>query len=582
MTTMKRHRIQFVMYLATALMWAGVDSAYAQYKIDSQNPLDNNLKLGGSRLNNRKALPDYTGKYNDSIVTSSGGGLGRFRGRIGYRAPGEFRGSGGGVDSPSFQFQRRNLLANSRINPQINPTAGNVLYRSGSGVTAGQLNPAARSQSLANPLNVYRNDVVSGNMVRGRVTTESYELNTIRPTLQNSNIYSDASGNLLRVNASPLTGLQTTNLTGIPAPQSASEYPGVGPAGIDPYSRVGEKGDGRLVAPAGSRDVPTGTLEQEKASLRFDTEPETVNPLRVEDRVQASSLYLADYLSRDRTDRVSEGLIPSGEADGDILTASVLYPPAWDQAQPGEDAYQDLLRRVRGPGAPAPPVFKGPDGAMTSMPSSLTGTPSSGESYLEQLKRKLEEAKVEPENQDKTPSSSDEALENLINKLDYDLAPLATLAGSSSSDFDAEMRNAEEQMAAGKYFDANNAYQRASRLRPGHPSILVGRVNAQVGAGLFASATIDLRRLLTNHPELVAARYREPLLPSEVRLAAISERLKPLLASETPQPSIWLLAYIAYQRGDNTLVGNALDSLTQWYPEDPLLPLLERIWIDSP
>lgn len=162
------------------------------------------------------------------------------------------------------------------------------------------------------------------------------------------------------------------------------------------------------------------------------------------------------------------------------------------------------------------------------------------------------------------------------------------------------MRAGERWLGEGRYFDAEERFTRALAIRPGDPSAQVGRIHAQLGAGLFLSAGMNLRELLAERPEVVGARYGRVLLPAPARIASLRTRLRANIglterdADDVPptsrirRESALLLAYIGHQTGSLESVQQGLGELARQVREPGaglapvdvrLLDLLREIWL---
>ena len=142
-------------------------------------------------------------------------------------------------------------------------------------------------------------------------------------------------------------------------------------------------------------------------------------------------------------------------------------------------------------------------------------------------------------------------------------------------------------MADERYFDAEERFTRAISVRPGDANALAGRINAQLGSGLFVSAAVNLRTLAVTKPEAVGMIFAENLLPSRARQATLITQLKANIAPEAkvearvPKESALLLAYIGYQRSDAALSREGLNAFaTRATPEEQvLLTFLRGVWL---
>ena len=171
------------------------------------------------------------------------------------------------------------------------------------------------------------------------------------------------------------------------------------------------------------------------------------------------------------------------------------------------------------------------------------------------------------------------ALDQLLNTLDYDLPAVTTFVGDRKNQVNELLRQAEADLADGQYFKAEGRYQQVLRISPGYPLGRVGLIHSQMGAAMFHTAAVNLRKLFEEHPELIATRYESHLLPSRKRLDWVERELEKLLnLSEQVNTSI-LLAYLGYQQQESTLTQQGLNLAKQADSTDPLIALLERIWL---
>jgi hypothetical protein len=137
-----------------------------------------------------------------------------------------------------------------------------------------------------------------------------------------------------------------------------------------------------------------------------------------------------------------------------------------------------------------------------------------------------------------------EALESGDNRVDL-LAP----ADPERDIFGEHMERGQEMLQAGRWFEAEERFTSATAMRPGDPIPAVGRVHAQLGAGLYRSAAENLKTLFRNHPEMIAARFDATLLPNNERLQQVRVQLRDLARgeSEFARGSALLLAYLGNQ-----------------------------------
>jgi hypothetical protein len=158
--------------------------------------------------------------------------------------------------------------------------------------------------------------------------------------------------------------------------------------------------------------------------------------------------------------------------------------------------------------------------------------------------------------------------------------------GAPGSPFDLNVRAGEEALGAGKYFDAEERFARALGLKPGDVAVMAARLNAQIGAGLYLSAAVNLRQLFEDHPEVIGVRYTGKTMPQQERLESVVTEFRQAITqakeakTTTPEEAALLLAYIGYQMKDPGAVRDGLEALesTANGKTDPLLPILRKVW----
>jgi len=152
--------------------------------------------------------------------------------------------------------------------------------------------------------------------------------------------------------------------------------------------------------------------------------------------------------------------------------------------------------------------------------------------------------------------------------------------------FAENMRTGEAMLAKSQWFDAEERFSAALRLSPGDPMAAVGRLHAQLGAGLYLSAGVNFDRLFRANPELMAAKYDQKLLPRHGRLKRIDARLRLNTRnnSDLAVSSALLMAYLGYQFDDRPTIEDAFAALDRIHAErgeepDILETTLREVWL---
>jgi hypothetical protein len=144
------------------------------------------------------------------------------------------------------------------------------------------------------------------------------------------------------------------------------------------------------------------------------------------------------------------------------------------------------------------------------------------------------------------------------------------------------MSEGRRLLTQGDYFSAEARFSLALSVTPGDPTASIARVHAQLGAGLFASAGVNLRETLTTHPILLAAGYAPDLLPGTDRLRAVAGRLTELSRGPGAEArnAALLLAYTGRHLGDRALIERGLDRLDV-EGVDRLSQLMRLVWLEQ-
>jgi hypothetical protein len=605
-------------------LWSAPAWVQAQQRVQTDGrALDANPQVGSGGYNNVQNQVDYAAR--NAVITGDVAGGGQFRGRIDYGAPQSFRGQLGSDDN--FRFYANSLpsalpLVNSGAATAGYGSAPIQVYRGQAGATLGSLSVTT------DPYTVHAQggggSVLRLNDIGNASAYQSLAANAYRQTTTSAlAIVPTSDGQLLEVSASPLLGMRQQRLTPDRLTPAADEL-----------TRTSTSTAPAMESPALDQRLDS---QYRNPANPFSSDRDENLGADLGNAIRGWSPGLE--LSMQGTARLDGNRIgePTERLDQRIarLEEAMLNPQGSRNAQPGADVYADLLIRVRGQTSvqvtqTAPVGAAGQTSPTAAAGSSQPGAASGGKlptlevPTLDQL-REAEEARRDAERrmlearglirqrvQERGAGSDaaqgdgaqnpgqeadgaatpDEvrnaeiqdrsaALTALMDKLAYDLPRLTTLAGERDSRLNELMRAAEDDLQRGKYFDAEGKYREATRLAASQPLTRVGLVHAQLGAGLVRSASVNLRNILQEHPELIATRYDPKLLPAQDRLDFVHAELQKAIESSDSAGAALLTAYLGYQLDSVPLIRYGLAMLEARAPQDPLIPLLRRIWLDE-
>jgi hypothetical protein len=206
--------------------------------------------------------------------------------------------------------------------------------------------------------------------------------------------------------------------------------------------------------------------------------------------------------------------------------------------------------------------------------------------------KKPEEGAKPSEGTGAKPAEGEDAKPN-IDDLAYVLRhgrSLQSLVPEESTAIKDMMELGAVAMSRGEFFRAEERYASVLAVLPGSASALAGVANAQLGAGLGASAALTLRKLYAQHPEMIDTHLGAEILPSPARmdaaLAAARERIAAGNAPDAPgevQSDRFdfglVVGYVGFQTNRPEVIREGLGAMRAVRPDDALVQLLQRVWL---
>lgn len=582
---------------AAALGVGPAPLATAQQRVQNGNALDANQQVGSGGQNRVENQVDYAQR--NLIVTGQVGGGRSFQGNIDYFTAGGFQ-DGLGSDS-LFNFRRDSIYSSPQaLGVQVRDTGGQVVVtRSTTQIpgyqAAAALGNATRTVYDANSgtLSFRQND---GGLV---LIPGVRDLNQVGSLYSLGNVRTQ-DGGYAAVNASPLTGIQVNPLNTQPYQINPSTTPQRDPLDPDLFNTPGGQDgqdaqrDLRLYGqPPAQEDGdidPNRAPGDHAAAMQFQNTAGRAQP----------AMVLGNQIQQQLAIAVTQG---EGRANDGALTTLNNYifgvqPGAGAEANPNQppqaptNPYDALLAQIREQAQlDDPQEGDGPDAAEREPWQDVLENPD--EAVLDAISRARDDAVRrslglvdEHGNVDRDAElpeiDTDSELGQLIADLDYNLPRLATLSGEDRQVRQNKMLlRAEQDLAAGSYLSAENIYRQILRESGDNPLAKAGLIHAQLGGGMIRSAAFNLRALFSEHPELIALKYDESLLPSAERMRWLQRELQEMIAQDIhgAEPGL-ILAYLGYQLEAEPLMQYGLGIAQERSPRDPLLPVLDRIWLE--
>ncbi|MFU8829906.1 MAG: hypothetical protein ACNA8P_10810 [Phycisphaerales bacterium] len=588
-------RVSTLLAAVAGLSLGGVASA--QDALGAGDALDANPQVGSGGFN--PLARDWQSEiaFRNAIVTGNVGGGREFRGNLGYSGVGDFRGALG--SDMVFNFQRDSFysgLATRRIRgieattiQFQGPTAGlrdgvgglsggMIINRPGAGTTARQVATGSTPQALFDELRAF--DQINNTL---RSTTAHMVRDASRPHIMGS--ASDGTNNFF-ITASPLGGIDARD----PLDPSLISGRSYRPEEFDFDPRISIPGFRERAIE--DRRLLDQIQDAEAIAERMPGHNRVLEDLRTRalDRGLLTSEDLApagDRPSQDRRNidqRPTQPTTPSGRPEiefpdidsgipGSMLDRGQLSGQGTGSSVSAVDDLDRLLREFSGALESAAPTL-GPSGYRP-------GGPELGPTRLRRTEDPLAR---DPREVDR--DLTEQTMERMIDLLRDQTVTISRISpGEDTSLYAQHMRAGERLLSEGMWFIAEERFVAALSSRQGDAMAAIGRAHAQIGAGLYLSAAVNLSDLLRAYPELITVRYERSLLPGHERLDRIRQQLRGRSVDNdaNARNAGFLLAYLGYHTdrpGDVRegfavveRVNKALGTET-----DPLIPVLAELW----
>jgi len=578
-----------------ALTLAG--TVQAQNALGDGTALDANTGQQGARNYQRPSFTQELSFRNAVATGNAPGGL-SFRGDLGYRAAGEFEGALGsdslfafrrdslysglagmgirGTDALQYQFALttgaappRNLMGNLSLardnyyNPdQYNPDQTGTPTRqipngdAQIGYDQDGLNLDQRGKALlvpspgASPSTAGLAGSLEPNLTLGTLRSSSTYATTVNLQPALLSVYSDGIDRKpIGLIASPLLGITSTPLSqDKPASNPLIARP---PSGsID--SRISNaQASTRLTT---SYDVLVEQMRQHVESMR--TQADQTNPPAVRPD-ETNDAWLTRKM-RDLQEQIY-GAKPTSEDD-----SNAADPNAPTSTNPGSSNSTD-------PGNTDAKPTDGPiDNPTVTIPSDPKGPLSKA---VEDRHATISADSTDIELYDPTQIAIDpDTLEVLRGAAAKEVDQLLDPDAAQRDLYTEHLSAGQQLLASGRYFDAEERFTHALSIRPGDVPAQLGRLHAQIGAGMVLSASVNLQSLFTQHPEVIASRYTGKLMPDQARVGSLIDRLKERSGITHPEHSTrliesdrtrvsaaLLLSYLGYQHKDEQAIEQGLE-----------------------
>jgi hypothetical protein len=533
-----------ILILVAGLLAILPQVAVAQNALGDGRGLEKDMRKGGTGNTPRKNFREEVARRN-ALVTGQIGGGKAFRGSAGYTAPTDFRGATAGDSTFAF---RRDSMSSKTVTSSVRGTDSlryMYTFSTGNARSLDRLTdkPIDASISGASSDNAERRGLVTPD--QGALRSSSlYSANRdLRPAFVG---YRQAQSGVETIAASSLLGVKY-----IPAAETKRERPANSAAAGSAaaisaqatpvnYRSAYEGVKTKLDLFAGNPGTPKPAAESPTEPTK-PVEPANPDPTALPTPGDAASDQTEKPEWRSRLDELSERfgsteVKSSARDDADLMHATDRKPTEY-------------------------------------VPGSWRNAVKNRDDARDQPKLEIDERTL-----------------GIIRAAGGTLGKLGFGEGIIDDPFELHMRQGQRLLQDGVYFSAEERFSRALSYKAGDPMAMVGRIHAQIGAGLHVSAALNLQELLINHPELIAVRYIGGSIPSVPRLKTQADSLRERLDDarrmgvEPNRETALLLAYVGYQAELTADIAPSLDAYERGgsTAEQNLAAVLREIWLKPP
>jgi len=546
--------------LITAMLFVGAGggltgTASAQDALGRGDVLDANLSTQGTR-NQASGRIDFRSR--NLLVTGDVAGGRGFRGSVGYTSEYDFRDSSATVGSNDFYRFRADSAYSNLATKGLGSTYNQIRYGQELGALEYRRATSADpvSQYSSRGQSEYRSSYVLDDAARlDRLSTET-------TFSQRSERYVDSevigagqteAGDQMFIASDPMRGVHFLE----------SDDPRFS-HGLTTYDMMRLEEDRRMGYEPPQIGVEFDTDFESRADsptfLMPDQSDTTTPSSRVDSQVEARTTESASdydrileniisrYAERDDADvNVDEGLLKSVERDYSELVEEIR-----ERQRQAEDGDAD-------------------DDGRNALP----------EDPRRRLDREDDEDEADDEDRSVLDGLSTAQRQRMLDALRHERR-VESLTTAETNRFNELVRQASDALSRGEYFTAERRFVRALRFNPGEPLASAGLGHAQLGAGTLATASLTLRQLLSNNPEMIDVLYEPALLPERAMLLRRLTELGERLDSELDLVGNgFLMAYIGHQLNDRPAIRRGLDAMNAGDPGATLQRVLRPIWLDG-
>jgi len=156
-----------------------------------------------------------------------------------------------------------------------------------------------------------------------------------------------------------------------------------------------------------------------------------------------------------------------------------------------------------------------------------------------------------------------------------------SMTGPEKNRLNELLSEGQRAMYEGNSFVAEKRFEVALAIHPDDPLALAGLLHCQISANLPNSAAISLKKLFTQHPEMMDVKWGPQAVPPRPRLekSLLEATHRIAIGRDVPQYGL-LQAYIGHLLSDQDAVTAGLFAMRGDVSDENMAAILRKLWVD--
>ena len=156
-----------------------------------------------------------------------------------------------------------------------------------------------------------------------------------------------------------------------------------------------------------------------------------------------------------------------------------------------------------------------------------------------------------------------------------------SMTGEEKNRLNELLSEGQRAMYEGNSFVAEKRFEVALAIRPNDPLAMAGLLHCQISANLPNSSAMTLKKLFTEHPEMMDVKWGSQAIPPRPRLEkSLAEASRRIVLGRDASQYGLLQAYIGHLLNDQDAVTAGLFAMRGNVGDEHMAVILRKLWVD--